>query len=64
MGDAAGPKVLRSQGALLFACFVLVFGHTIWLVGFWFPDQGLNLGLGGESRVLTIGPTGNSARCS
>ena len=58
---------LRSYNHKVLFCLLvlfLVFGRTIRLVVFWFPDQGLNPALGSESRVLTIGPTGNSARCS
>lgn len=33
-------------------------GGATWLMGFEFPDRGLNLALGSESSVQTTGPPG------
>ena len=41
--------------------FLLFFGHTIWHVRSWFPNQGSNLcSLCWKLRVLTTGPLGKS----
>ena len=36
------PPILKQELSVLFSFFF--FGHTPWLVGSWFPDQGLNPG--------------------
>ena len=56
---------------LLFSKYFLIFflsfyfGHTVWVAGSWFLDQGSNLcPLQGKCGVLTTGPPGNSLRMS
>ena len=43
-------------------CLFIFFGHTAWLMGSSFPNQGLNPGISQQSkcRVLTTGPPGNA----
>ena len=50
--------VLGERVCLVFFFF---FGHTVWLSGFHFTDQGSNPGPGNDSadRVLTTGLPGN-----
>ena len=49
--------IKRDQPLSLFF-FFFFWPHTMWLVGFLFPDQGLNL----DGKVLTSGLPGNFPR--